>query len=302
MNIITTSFNKVKFFTKKNSPEICLISAITTSVAALAVAIARSQKAVKALTDYKETRVGIQKAIDDKYTDKDGNVYTEEIAKGDVNIAKASLVKGLAVAYAPAIALEAVSIGMMFGGFKIMKGREASLVAAATLAQKSFDKYRDKVEEILGKEKEEEVYKDSIKQEKKEDKAVTEKEYMDNCKRYNGAYAALFDETSYHYHRDADANWCFVMEQQKIANQMLISNGYLMLNDVYDMLGIKRTIIGQTHGWIYDTKNKDRHNYVDFGLASLYGKEELDPSIWISPNCDGFILGSGRENFELYAR
>ena len=50
-------------------------------------------------------------------------------------------------------------------------------------------------------------------------------------------------------------------------------DGYLFLNDVYDLLGIPKSKAGQVVGWIYDKNNNtDGDNYVSFGLVEAYMK------------------------------
>ena len=68
------------------------------------------------------------------------------------------------------------------------------------------------------------------------------------------------------------------------------------MNDVYDMLGIDRTAIGQEVGWIYDENNPIGDNYVDFGIydgnrernrAFVNGYERV---ILLDFNVDGYII------------
>ena len=64
-------------------------------------------------------------------------------------------------------------------------------------------------------------------------------------------------------------NLMFLRRQQDAATDRLKANGYLFLNDVYDMLGIQRTKAGQIVGWVYDEKNPIGDNYVDFGIYDV---------------------------------
>ena len=50
---------------------------------------------------------------------------------------------------------------------------------------------------------------------------------------------------------------------------MLKSQGHLFLNEVYDMLGFKRTKAGAVVGWIYDDKKPYGDNFVDFGMTEI---------------------------------
>ena len=57
--------------------------------------------------------------------------------------------------------------------------------------------------------------------------------------------------------------------RQAQANDMLKSQGHLFLNEVYDMLGFKRTTAGAVVGWIYDDKKPYGDNFVDFGMTEI---------------------------------
>ncbi len=90
----------------------------------------------------------------------------------------------------------------------------------------------------------------------------------------------------------------FLKHQQNYANELLRSNGYLFLNDVYDMLGIPRTKAGQVVGWIYDEDNPNHKgdNFVDFGIYDIHRQANRDfvngyeRVIWLDFNVDGNIL------------
>ena len=61
----------------------------------------------------------------------------------------------------------------------------------------------------------------------------------------------------------------FLRRQQDYANEKLKAQGYLFLNEVYDMLGIPRSKAGQIVGWTYKKDNENADNYVDFGIYDL---------------------------------
>ena len=111
-------------------------------------------------------------------------------------------------------------------------------------------------------------------------------------------YAKFFDETSRCWEKNAELNLGFLRAQQNYANDKLRSQGYLFLNDVYDMLDIERTQAGQCVGWIYDPENPDHkgNNYVDFGIYDIHRKENrkfvngIERSILLDFNVDGDIL------------
>lgn len=107
-------------------------------------------------------------------------------------------------------------------------------------------------------------------------------------------YARLFDDSCQGWSKDPEYNLSFLRTQERWANEVLRNKGYLFLNDVYDMLGIKRTKIGQIVGWIYDEKNPIGDNYIDFGIDEEDNTEIADMDdnrcILLDFNVDGNIL------------
>lgn len=106
-------------------------------------------------------------------------------------------------------------------------------------------------------------------------------------------HAKFFDAGCRAWTDDFEENMCFLRQTQIYCNQLLTLRGQLLLNDVYDMLGMCRTKHGQRVGWVYNEKNPVGDNYVDFGLGDInrlrayfddYGCMLLDF------NVDGYIL------------
>ena len=85
-------------------------------------------------------------------------------------------------------------------------------------------------------------------------------------------YAKFFDVGNDNWQKDAEHNLWYLKQQQNWANDKLRSQGYLFLNDVYDLLGIPRTKAGQIVGWLYRPEDPSRDSYVDFGIYD-YTKE-----------------------------
>ena len=98
----------------------------------------------------------------------------------------------------------------------------------------------------------------------------------------------------------------FLRHTQDYFNDLLRSRGSVVLNEVYDYLGIPRTKAGAVVGWIYDEKNPKGDNYIDFGIYNIHDRAARDfvngyeRSIWLDFNVDGYILDlmEGRENSE----
>ena len=93
----------------------------------------------------------------------------------------------------------------------------------------------------------------------------------------------------------------FLKAQQELANHILRAHGFLFLNEVYDMLGIDKSLAGQVVGWVYDTSQDDHgDNYVDFGIQEVYRKLSDAPGDYekvflLDFNVDGSILEHAQE-------
>lgn len=106
-------------------------------------------------------------------------------------------------------------------------------------------------------------------------------------------YARFFDEACPNWVPDAEANLMFLKCQQNHANDLLKVRGHVLLNDVYDMLGLPRTKAGAVVGWIFDKENSEGDNFIDFGIFNENNRDFINGwkrSILLDFNVDGNIL------------
>jgi hypothetical protein len=87
-----------------------------------------------------------------------------------------------------------------------------------------------------------------------------------------------------------DEEYClmFLKYQERYANDILRVRGHLFLNEVYDMLGLAKTVTGQVVGWI---NSEDK--WVDFGIYSKDNSEFINggrAEVLLDFNVDGNIL------------
>lgn len=112
---------------------------------------------------------------------------------------------------------------------------------------------------------------------------LLETDYGTSC------YGFKFDENSVKWDKNREINKMFLKHVQIYANELLRAQGYLFLNDVYAMLGIPKTKLGQVCGWVYNEKNPIGDNYVDLDIFS--DRNDNDKNVFIlDPNVDGCIL------------
>lgn len=286
---------------RKHSPEILMVAGVVGTVASTVLACKATLKVNEVLEEKKNTIDAIHTCLENETIE-----YTEEDSKKDLTILYAQTGIKLVKLYAPAVILGALSITSIVAGHRILKKRNLALAAAYAVVDKGFKDYRKRVVERFGEELDkelrynlkakeiEEVVKDKDGNEKVEKKVVN---VVDSENPLNGVseYAKFFDEVSTNWSKDPEYNLMFLRRQQDWANEKLKATGYLFLNEVYDMLGIPRTQAGQVVGWIYDKKNPNGDNYVDFGIYDVHSEAKrgfvngVERSILLDFNVDGVI-------------
>ena len=267
---------------KKYSPEILMVAGIVGTVTAAVTACKATLKVKDVMSEKEELQNVIHENLENPDVD-----YTEEDSKEDLTKVYAQTGVKLIKLYAPSVVLGGVSIASIVMGQKILKKRNIALAAAYTAIDKGFKKYRANVVERFGERVDKELrYNIKAKEVEKKitdkngkEKTVKEIQYdiEGNPLENISEFARFFDEaTSTEHHKDAEYNLMFLRRQQDYANEVLKAKGHLFLNDVYEMLGIPKTKAGQIVGWIYDEKNPNGDNFVDFGIYRLSGNEVYD--------------------------
>lgn len=295
------SINKTMFKVKKHSPEILVVTGVIGVVASAVMACKATTKISKISDEHKKQIDELHLALERGET-KAGESYDVEDSKKDLTIIYAQTGLKYVKLYAPSVVLGALSIMAIVSSNNILRKRNVALAAAYTAVDKSFKNYRNRVVERFGKDLDREL-RYNIKAKEVEETIVDDDGKEKKIKKtVNVAslnepsdYARFFDEYCTGWTKDSEYNLGFLKAQQAYANNRLREQGYLYLNDVYDMLGIPKTKAGQVVGWIYDESNPDIDNYVDFGIYDLYDENKRDFvngrewSILLDFNVDGNI-------------
>ena len=275
---------------ERHSPEILMFLGITGGIGASVMACMATRRLDPILEEHQKRAEAAKKNEDEKSR----------------KLTRAYVETGVCVArlYAPSVTVGTLSVICILTGNNILRKRNAALAAAYATISESFLAYRGRVAERYGEEAEREIRAGSH-QEKVElietDENGKEKKVKKTVSVVDSGMPS--DYARYFVYKEAraaepnfDYNLFFLKGQQELANNLLRSRGYLFLNDVYDMLGIDRSLAGQAVGWVYD-KNADDHgdNYVDFGIQEVYRKREnpsggMEKVILLDFNVDGGIL------------
>lgn len=276
--------NKGVFALKKNSPTILVFTGIGVGIAGAVTACRATTKLNDILEETKTNVDLIHNSVGDESLSQE---YTEEDAKKDLVITYTQTAVKVAKLYAPAVAMGVVSIGCILKSHDILSKRNIAIAAAYATVDKSFKEYRERVIDRFGNNVDKEL-KYGIKAKKitetvvdeetgKEKKVKKEVNTVDKFNAMPSEYARFFEE----YTRDNNGNvvknlaWVpsgelnleFILTQRNIAQQKLEADGFLLLNDAYDMLGLPRSQAGSVMGWRYDKNDPELcKTVIDFGI------------------------------------
>lgn len=299
---LTRTFNRTGLKIKKHSPEI-LLTAGTVGVVVSGVMACKATLKVNEILDESKQQINTihSVAADPNMTEK----YTAEDSKKDLAIVYTQTAVKMIKLYGPSVGLGVVSLGCMIGSNRILSKRNVALAAAYTAVDKSFKEYRGRVIERFGKQLDKElrynIKAKEIEEVSKDENGneVVKKEVVDviedDPNNYS-PYSIVFDDGNEGWDPDPERTKFFLIQQQNWANERLKAKGHLFLNEVYDMLGARRTKAGAQVGWVYDEKNVVGDNYVDFGIFDTRRSKARDfvngyeKVIVLDFNVDGYIL------------
>lgn len=299
-NKITRTFGKAGLKVKKYSPEILIVAGVVGTVTSAVMACKATTKLNRVLDDGKEECLKVKEYVEaNGYSDK----YTEEDSKKDLAIINIQTGVKVAKLYAPSVILGTLSITAMLTSNNILRKRNVALAAAYTAVNNSFKEYRGRVVERFGKELDKEL-RYNIKT-KEVDNTVTDENGNETTTKetVNVIDPNTIDDTAKIWYegnpgwsKDPEFNLMYLKKQQAYASDKLKAQGYLFLNEVYEMLGFPKTAAGQQIGWIYDEKNPIGDNFVDFGLYDIHDNRKIafvngdERAVLLEFNHDGNIL------------
>lgn len=265
--ILKQAFYKALFQMKKHAPGILMGVGVAGVVAGTVMACVATTKLEKTMEPHK-------KELDDIHENpnSDEKEYRKELAKAYLSTAW-----DITKLYGPSVLIEAGSIGCLLGSHKIMKNRNAALAAMYTLTSGAFDAYKKRVADRIGEEAEKEIrydIHDEEIEEEYEDKKGNKKTRKKTVKTVGSAerspYARFYAEGCDGWSKDPGQNIVTLTSKQAWLNERLRIRGHVVLNEVYECLGIPLIREGQYLGWYYDPNDPSLHNYIDFGIYDCH--------------------------------
>lgn len=294
----SSALGKVNIKLRKHSPELLIAAGVVGTVVSTVLACKATTKLSTILDESKGNIETIHKCENDKEMEER---YSQEDAKKDLAIVYIQTGVKIAKLYAPAVVLGTISIAGIVASNNILRKRNVALAAAYATVDKSFKEYRSRVVERFGDDVDKEL-RYNIKAKKIEEmikdpesgKEKKSKTTVNVAAPTVDDYARFFDKTCRHYEENMNYNLMLLRSQQQLANDKLVADGFLFLSDVYDMLGITRTKMSQSVGWIYKPDgNSNGDNFVDFGVMVVKRETQdggYEDAILMNFNVDGPIL------------
>ncbi|QEQ93550.1 hypothetical protein SEA_GIRLPOWER_51 [Streptomyces phage GirlPower] len=228
----------------------------------------------------------------DEKTENEG----EEVKKKAQIGAKLQVAIRVAKLYAPSAIIGFGTLTAITGAHVILTRRNTALTAALGIATKTLRDYRDRVIADQGAEKDLEyrfgVAEREVVEETETGPVTTVLKGLDQeaIKEEIGKgslYARIFDRDHEDWSDIPHQNQSRIASIQSHANTLLRVNGYVFLNDVYEMLGYERTAAGQSVGWVVNPKEGQGDGYIDFGV---WNEGVYEGKKWINGDKDAILL------------
>lgn len=294
-NRVTGAMARQTFAVKTHSPVLLLglgaVGFTTTVVLAC--------RATLKLSDVLEEGNKLLNKVEEKVEEAD-----EEVKKKAKIGAKLQVAIRVAKLYAPSVAVGLGTLTTITGAHVILTRRNTALTAALGVATKTLQDYRQRVVEDQGGEKDLE-YRWGISEreivEETETGPVTsvlkglDQEAIKKEIAAGSVYARIFDEDHEDWSEFPHQNQTRIENVQEMANTLLRVDGFVTLNQVYEMLGFEWTAAGQQVGWVINPKDGG-DGVIDFGVwtdGKYQGKKWINgnkQAILLDFNVDGPIL------------
>lgn len=289
-NSVTRVVGKQALLLAEKSPTLLFVGGVAGVVGTVVLA-SRATLRLGDIIEETGSRIDDIKNLEHSATSK----YSKQQADHDKAIFYLEGVVKIAKLYAPAVVLGTVSIGMLAGSHRILTKRNAALTAAYTALETGFNQYRARVVEELGEDKDREFRYGTQKITVVDEETGKKSKVKVLGDGSPSIYARLFDEMNLNWQGLPNIDRIFLDAQQQAANNRLRAYGYLLLNDVYDSLGIPRSPEGCVVGWRIGGEGDQ---YVDFGMGNwpsahdyIHAKEH---GILLDFNVDGVIYKAVR--------
>ena len=284
--------HKALLIAQKHSPELLTGVGIIGGITA-AVMGAKATVELEDRLSYGRSVIAKVKTKRDLETEE---TYSLRQYNQDLTIGYWRKVQAVTRLYAIPVAIGAGSIACVLWAHGILRSRNAALAMAYNALSVAYDRYRGRVRRDYGEEVDRRFYHEVEREIYDEAVQSGSGKELEGQKKGSGSKAGkiegtsrFFDQFNHNWKNSPEMNLFFLKIQQTMLNDMLKARGHVLLNDVYDALGMDRTREGCVLGWVY----KPGHpSYVDFGLGGEHASEFISgvqPGVLLVFNYDGLI-------------
>lgn len=292
MNLIPAAISlrlgKQALILQKNSPQL-LFGAGILGMASSTVLACRATLRTSDILREAESRELVAKSI------IDNPEYTPEKLESDLRTIRNQARIRIIREYIPPAIIFGISLAALAQSNRILTQRNAALAAAYTALEKGFQQYRNRVIEKYGEDEDQRLRYGTQEVELVNPDTNRKRKALIAGPDAESIYARFFGPESPYWEKIPDYNLMFLKGRQNYLNDLLKNRGHVFLNEVYEALGLPKTLEGQVVGWRL-SNDKSTDNYISFGIFD--GQEEKirefmgDPAgvVLLDFNVDGYIL------------
>lgn len=234
----------------KNAPTILTMTGITAMASSTYWAVKATPKAL-ALKEKAEVE-----------KNKKAGTFKGDRVNDWIPLTKVEIVQTCWRCYAPAFITGVLGAACLIGANSMNLRKNAALAAAYALSETNFKEYREKTLEEVGEKKEEKI-RNAVAEEKITKNPVNTSTVLETG---NGD-TLCYDAICGRYFKSS-------IEKLKSAlnelNMELVQDGYVSLNQYYDLIGLPDGMLGDDLGWSIN----DHHATVQLDLSAQLTKDE----------------------------
>lgn len=278
---------------KKYSPEILTVVGIVSGAAGMVVAVKKTLDLNEKIAPVKEEIEEIKMEAEIEEVAVDRKQLTKAYGKGALVLAKT---------YAIPVALEACSVCCILAANGIMRKRNAGLVAAYTLLQGDFKRYRDNVVAEFGEEKDYDLYHDLITEkieEIEEDPETGKKKKVKKevkVKKGLTPLSVIIDSSNPNYVDSPSLMMSFLKANEMFINQRCKAETEIWLSDIYDAIGVDRSTLSKDQrmasrkcGYRWDETNPSDHQ-ISFHIFDKINERAIDAALRNDDNGEAVFI------------
>lgn len=174
--------------------------------------------------------------------------------ESEEKLSPVSVIKATWKCYIPAITIGAISAACIVGSSSANLKRNAALATAYTLSESALKEYRDKVKDVVGDKKEQEIRDEIAKDQLVKNPVVQQKIIATG----NGSTLCFDPKSGRYFYSDIDR----LHKAENEINRQMRNDAFMTLNDFYYELGLDAIDLGESVGWNIDK------GYLDLQFSS----------------------------------